>query len=244
MKTKSPLKDLTLIQIILRFDTDEKARKHLESVLWKGGIVCPHCQCNDKTKIAERASCQRTTFAALSCGIWPSPQLPENDRRRAHGCWLDQSHRKAFDLSAMTPENARKLVRLAHAKAPADFSTLPCLPLATFLIEICDSLVLTKPDWKILTSHQFNQVTWCKNPNPKSRCQTGQTSRWNSHSRQMKPCAVASSIACPQAAKSQSKAASNRVNLLIRFNQSLATVSVCFVHNPRFLWTIRPRQGC
>jgi len=30
MKTKSPLKDLTLIQIILRFDTDEKARKHLE----------------------------------------------------------------------------------------------------------------------------------------------------------------------------------------------------------------------
>jgi transposase-like protein len=56
MKTKSPLKDLTLIQIILRFDTDEKARKHLESVLWKGGIVCPHCQCNDKTKIAERAA--------------------------------------------------------------------------------------------------------------------------------------------------------------------------------------------
>jgi hypothetical protein len=46
----------------------------------------------------------------------------------------------------LTPENARKLVRLAHAKAPADFSTLPCLPLATFLIEICDSLVLTKPD--------------------------------------------------------------------------------------------------
>ncbi len=35
MKTKSPLKDLTLIQIILRFDTDEKARKHLEAVLWK-----------------------------------------------------------------------------------------------------------------------------------------------------------------------------------------------------------------
>src|SRR5277367_3459278 len=56
MKTKSPLKDLTLIQIILRFDTDDKARKHLEAVLWKGGIVCPHCKCNDKTKIAERAA--------------------------------------------------------------------------------------------------------------------------------------------------------------------------------------------
>src|SRR5271154_2892500 len=56
MKTKSPLKDLTLIQIILRFDTDKKARKHLEAVLWKGGIVCPHCKCNDQTRIAERTA--------------------------------------------------------------------------------------------------------------------------------------------------------------------------------------------
>jgi transposase-like protein len=53
MKTMSPLKDLTLIQIILRFDTDDKARKHLESVLWKGGIVCPHCQCKDQTKFSD-----------------------------------------------------------------------------------------------------------------------------------------------------------------------------------------------
>src|SRR5277367_5193785 len=52
MKTKSPLKDLTLIQIILRFDTDEKARKHLEAVLWKGGIVCPHCQCKDQARFS------------------------------------------------------------------------------------------------------------------------------------------------------------------------------------------------
>jgi hypothetical protein len=41
---------------------------------------------------------------------------------------------------------ARKAVRLAHAKAPADFSTLPCLPLATFLIELCDNLEMTKPN--------------------------------------------------------------------------------------------------
>ena len=54
MKTKSPLKDLTLIQIILRFDTDDKARKHLETVLWPSGVVCPHCKCNDQAKIAER----------------------------------------------------------------------------------------------------------------------------------------------------------------------------------------------
>ena len=44
---------LTLIQIILRFDTDDKARKHLEAVLWKGGIVCPHCQCKDQAKFSD-----------------------------------------------------------------------------------------------------------------------------------------------------------------------------------------------
>jgi transposase-like protein len=50
MKIQSPLKDLTLVQIVRRFDTDAKARAHLESVLWKDGIVCPHCQCKDQTK--------------------------------------------------------------------------------------------------------------------------------------------------------------------------------------------------
>ena len=50
MKAKSPTKDLTLVQIIQRFDTDEKARKHLEAVLWPNGVVCPKCQCNDQTK--------------------------------------------------------------------------------------------------------------------------------------------------------------------------------------------------
>jgi hypothetical protein len=44
----------------------------------------------------------------------------------------------------LTPETARKVIRLAHAKAPADFSTLPCLPLAMFLIELCDSLEFPK----------------------------------------------------------------------------------------------------
>jgi transposase-like protein len=56
MKTKTPLHDLTLIQIINQFDTDEKARKHLEAMLWKDGPVCPHCQCSEKTKIAERVA--------------------------------------------------------------------------------------------------------------------------------------------------------------------------------------------
>jgi len=56
MKTKPAQKDLTLIQLFDRFATDEKARKHLEGVLWKNGVVCPHCKCNDQTKIAERAA--------------------------------------------------------------------------------------------------------------------------------------------------------------------------------------------
>lgn len=56
MKAKSPLKDLTLIQIINRFDTDEKARKHLETVIWKDGVVCPHCQCKDLTKFSSIAA--------------------------------------------------------------------------------------------------------------------------------------------------------------------------------------------
>jgi len=56
MKTKPISKDLTLIQLFDRFGTDEKARKHLESVLWSNGVVCPHCKCNDQAKIAERAA--------------------------------------------------------------------------------------------------------------------------------------------------------------------------------------------
>jgi transposase-like protein len=56
MKAKSPLKDLTLIQIIDRFPDDATARKHLEAVLWAGGIVCPHCKCNDKAKFSTIAA--------------------------------------------------------------------------------------------------------------------------------------------------------------------------------------------
>ncbi|MGA2029661.1 MAG: IS1595 family transposase, partial [Verrucomicrobiota bacterium] len=56
MKTKPAQKDLTLIQLFDRFGTDEKARKHLEGVLWKSGVICPHCKCNDQTKIAERTA--------------------------------------------------------------------------------------------------------------------------------------------------------------------------------------------
>ena len=56
MKAKSILKDITLIQIIQRFDTDDKARKHLESVIWKDGVTCPHCQCKDQAKFSPIAA--------------------------------------------------------------------------------------------------------------------------------------------------------------------------------------------
>ena len=52
MKTKDAPKDLTLIQLFDRFGTDDKARKHLESVLWPSGVVCPHCQCNNQAKFS------------------------------------------------------------------------------------------------------------------------------------------------------------------------------------------------
>jgi transposase-like protein len=52
MKAKPQQKDLTLIQLFDRFGTEEKARKHLEKVIWKDGIVCPHCKCNDQKRFS------------------------------------------------------------------------------------------------------------------------------------------------------------------------------------------------
>jgi transposase-like protein len=44
--------NLTLIQIIERFTTDDAAREHLESIRWENGIVCPHCKCDDASKFS------------------------------------------------------------------------------------------------------------------------------------------------------------------------------------------------
>jgi transposase-like protein len=52
MKAKAQQKDLTLIQLFDHFGTEEKARKHLEKVIWKDGIVCPHCKCNDQKRFS------------------------------------------------------------------------------------------------------------------------------------------------------------------------------------------------
>jgi len=64
MKTKPALKDLTLIQLFDRFGTDDKARKHLETVLWKNGIVCPKCKCSDQDKFSDIGANEATKTRA------------------------------------------------------------------------------------------------------------------------------------------------------------------------------------
>jgi transposase-like protein len=54
--TKNEPKDLTLIQLLDRFATDDKAREHLEGIRWKDGIVCPKCKCSDQTQFALRTA--------------------------------------------------------------------------------------------------------------------------------------------------------------------------------------------
>jgi transposase-like protein len=75
MKTKPATKDLTLIQLFDRFGADDKARAHLEKVLWPSGIVCPHCQCNDQAKFSDiKANPDAKTRAGLRwCSNCKSP---------------------------------------------------------------------------------------------------------------------------------------------------------------------------
>jgi transposase-like protein len=46
-------KDLTLDQIMERFNTDESARAYWESIHWPHGAVCPHCKNNDQKFICK-----------------------------------------------------------------------------------------------------------------------------------------------------------------------------------------------
>lgn len=43
--------DMTLSQVMLRFNTDEKAREYLEAIRWPNGCICPHCKNKDQSKI-------------------------------------------------------------------------------------------------------------------------------------------------------------------------------------------------
>ena len=48
--------ELTLIQIIDQFPTDDAAREHLEGIRWHDGVVCPHCKCSDQSKLSSIAA--------------------------------------------------------------------------------------------------------------------------------------------------------------------------------------------
>jgi transposase-like protein len=56
MKPTSDLRDITLVQLVDRFATDEIARRHLESIRWQNGIVCPKCGCTGQRKFSTIAA--------------------------------------------------------------------------------------------------------------------------------------------------------------------------------------------
>jgi transposase-like protein len=69
MKNKEPQKDMTLIQLFDRFGTDEKARKHLESIYWPHGAVCPHCK-NHKDKPIYKLEPRTDSKTAIRAGVY------------------------------------------------------------------------------------------------------------------------------------------------------------------------------
>ena len=69
MKTKAPLKDITMIQLFDRFSADEKARKHLENVLWPHGTTCPHCK-NHKDKPIHKLEPRSDKKTAIRAGVY------------------------------------------------------------------------------------------------------------------------------------------------------------------------------
>jgi transposase-like protein len=51
MKTGNKAGDLTLMQVMARFSTEESARQYIEKHRWPNGPVCPHCGNADATRI-------------------------------------------------------------------------------------------------------------------------------------------------------------------------------------------------
>jgi transposase-like protein len=54
MKTNDNLeteRELTLMQMMTRFSTEESARTYFENLLWPNGAVCPHCGNNNQDRI-------------------------------------------------------------------------------------------------------------------------------------------------------------------------------------------------
>jgi transposase-like protein len=51
MKNNNPSKDLTLMQMMQHFSTEETARDYFENLRWPDGPVCPHCGNADPKRI-------------------------------------------------------------------------------------------------------------------------------------------------------------------------------------------------
>jgi transposase-like protein len=51
MKTNEPTGELTLMQMMTHFSTEEKAREYFENLRWPNGVTCPHCGNSNKDRI-------------------------------------------------------------------------------------------------------------------------------------------------------------------------------------------------
>jgi len=60
--------DLTLIEIMRRYSTDEEARAYFERMRWPNGPVCPHCGSKDKIYARTPNAKARTRPGLYKCG--------------------------------------------------------------------------------------------------------------------------------------------------------------------------------
>ena len=61
MPKKTERKTLTISSIALKFSDEQAAYQYLESILWKNGVICPHCGTIDKAHYVEPKTETRTT---------------------------------------------------------------------------------------------------------------------------------------------------------------------------------------
>jgi hypothetical protein len=59
---------LTLAQVLAKFNTEEKAVKYLEVIMWPDGPVCPHCQNKDASRMWKiKASAKKVRVGLRQC---------------------------------------------------------------------------------------------------------------------------------------------------------------------------------
>ena len=80
--------DLTLMTVMSRFSTEEKALAYFESVRWTNGPVCPHCGNADSTKIYR---CTANPKAKIRQGLYKCAECRETFTVRV-GTVMEDSH--------------------------------------------------------------------------------------------------------------------------------------------------------